>query len=183
MSKYTTLILISVIIVIVFLIGVYFFALPEPSTLPNPNPSITTFEECLIAGNPVMESYPRQCRSGEQVFVEYIGNELEKTDLIQIDTPRPNQKITSPLKISGKATGLWFFEGSFPIKLLDEQGNELVSHYAQAKGEWMTEEFVNFESEIEFKVPESSTGILILEKDNASGIPSGDDEVIVPVKF
>lgn len=33
---------------------------------------ITSFEECVAAGNPVMESYPRQCRAGDTVFVEEI---------------------------------------------------------------------------------------------------------------
>jgi hypothetical protein len=37
---------------------------------------ITSFEECAAAGNPVMESYPRQCRSQDgQLFVEDISNE------------------------------------------------------------------------------------------------------------
>lgn len=35
--------------------------------------SIINFEECVAAGNPVMESYPRQCRSSDgQLFVEEI---------------------------------------------------------------------------------------------------------------
>lgn len=38
----------------------------------NDTSSITTFEECVAAGNPVMESYPRQCRANEQTFVEEI---------------------------------------------------------------------------------------------------------------
>lgn len=33
---------------------------------------ITTFEECAAAGNPVMESYPRQCRAQGQTFVEQV---------------------------------------------------------------------------------------------------------------
>jgi len=34
--------------------------------------NITSFEECVAAGNPVMESYPRQCRANGQLFVEEI---------------------------------------------------------------------------------------------------------------
>lgn len=50
-----------------------------------------------------MESYPRQCRDGEgNLFTENIGNELEKIDLIKINTPRPNQEITSPVLIKGE---------------------------------------------------------------------------------
>jgi hypothetical protein len=36
-----------------------------------PQPIITNFEECAAAGNPVMESYPRQCRAQDgRLFVE-----------------------------------------------------------------------------------------------------------------
>ena len=36
------------------------------------NNEITNFEECVAAGNPVMESYPRQCRANGQTYVETI---------------------------------------------------------------------------------------------------------------
>src|SRR3989344_8659709 len=39
----------------------------------QPQVPITTFEECVAAGYPVMESYPRQCRDGNNTFVENIG--------------------------------------------------------------------------------------------------------------
>lgn len=35
---------------------------------------ITNFEECVAAGNPVMESYPRQCKAGKNSFTEIISN-------------------------------------------------------------------------------------------------------------
>ena len=34
---------------------------------------VTNFEECVAAGNSVMESYPRQCRHGDETFVEAIA--------------------------------------------------------------------------------------------------------------
>ena len=34
---------------------------------------ITNFEECVAAGNPIMESYPRQCKDGDQTFVEEVS--------------------------------------------------------------------------------------------------------------
>lgn len=30
---------------------------------------VNSFEDCVKAGNPVMESYPEQCRSGKQTFI------------------------------------------------------------------------------------------------------------------
>lgn len=39
---------------------------------------ITNFEECVAVGNPVMESYPRQCRHNGQTFVEEISPGLSE---------------------------------------------------------------------------------------------------------
>lgn len=144
---------------------------------------ITNFEECIEAGNPAMESYPRQCRANNETFTEDIGNELEKTDLIRIDSPRPNQVIKSPLTIIGQARGYWFFEADFPVRLLDADNNELARGIATAKASWMTDDFVHFEAELEFNAPSAKKGMLILEKDNPSGLLENDDQLVVPVKF
>ena len=144
---------------------------------------ITSFEECAAAGNPIMESYPRQCRANNKTFAEYIGNELEKTDLIQIENPRPNQLIESPLTITGTARGNWFFEATFPVVLQDANGNVLAQHYATAQGEWMTVDFVPFSIELTFTKPQTKTGLLLLQKDNPSGLPENDDQLEVPVVF
>ncbi|HEY4477122.1 MAG TPA: hypothetical protein VJB56_00670 [Candidatus Paceibacterota bacterium] len=37
--------------------------------------AINNFEDCVKASNPVLESYPRQCRANGQTFVEQIANE------------------------------------------------------------------------------------------------------------
>ncbi len=145
--------------------------------------TVTSFDECVDAGNPVMESYPRQCMADDRTFVENIGNELEKTDLIRIDNPRPNQLIESPLEISGEARGYWFFEADFPVKLFDGNGKEIGLAIAQTFSPWMTEDFVPFEAILEFEVPATNRGELILEKDNPSGLPEHSDQLRVPVKF
>lgn len=43
-----------------------------------PLDDIKNFEECVAAGNPVMESYPRQCRANNQTFVEEIETSIQK---------------------------------------------------------------------------------------------------------
>lgn len=147
-------------------------------------PIVTNFEECVTAGNPVMESYPRQCRADTQTFTENIGNELEKPDLIRINTPRPNQTILSPLSITGEARGSWFFEASFPVVLTDWDGKIIAQGIAQAKSDWMTSEFVPFEATLTFTVDKtaySNKGSLILKKDNPSGLPEHDDALVIPI--
>jgi len=146
--------------------------------------SVNSFEECIKAGNAVLESYPRQCVAEDgKTFTEYIGNELEKLDLIKIESVRPNQVIISPLYVNGFARGFWFFEASFPIKLYDESGNEIALVVAQAKEDWMTENFVPFEAILEFQAPENRKGTLIFEKDNPSGLPENDDKLEMPIIF
>jgi len=145
---------------------------------------INSFDDCAAAGYPVMESYPRQCRiPGGEAFVEDIGNELEKIDVIRVDSPRPNQTISSPLIIQGEARGTWFFEGDFPVYLLDDNGKELKIGIARAKSDSMTESFVRFEAKIEFQQPKTKIGALIFKKDNPSGLIEHDDELRMPIHF
>jgi hypothetical protein len=145
---------------------------------------VNDFNGCVAAGYAVAESYPRQCSTPDgRTFVEDIGNELEKIDLIRISSPRPNDTIQSPIRITGEARGLWFFEASFPAKIYDANGKELGTAIVTATEDWMTEEFVPFEAMMEFKAPTTATGTLVLQKDNPSGLPENDDKLVVPVKF
>ncbi len=114
------------------------------------------------------------------------SDELDKTDLIQLDSPRPNQIITSPLIIKGKARGTWFFEASFPIDLVDWDGRIIAQGIASAKSDWMTEDFVPFEASLDFTIDKdvySYRGALILHRDNPSGLPENDDALEIPIEF
>ncbi|MEK7507361.1 MAG: Gmad2 immunoglobulin-like domain-containing protein [Patescibacteria group bacterium] len=108
-------------------------------------------------------------------------------DLIMVDYPEPDSLVESPLLVLGQARGFWFFEASFPARLLDEDGNEIARGVAQADspagGEWMTEDFVPFQAELKFKTPDTETGTLVLEKDNPSGEAANAAELRIPVEF
>jgi len=180
---------IAVIGIVAILIAVALFTSfnqTNENTVNNINADnlIKNFEECASAGNTVMESYPRQCITADgTLFKEKIGNELDKTDLIIVDNPRPNQIISSPLEITGHARGYWFFEASFPIVLLDSNGNNIATTLATAQDEWMTNKFIDYKAKIEFEKPRTKTGTLILKRDNPSGLPKNDDQLEIPVKF
>jgi hypothetical protein len=115
--------------------------------------------------------------------VQDIGNEAEKQDLIRLTAPRPNQTIESPLTITGEARGNWFFEASFPIKIYDGNGKLLGTTIAQAQADWMTNEFVPFQASLDFSFSSTQKGILVLEKDNPSGLPQNADQLSIPVSF
>jgi hypothetical protein len=104
-------------------------------------------------------------------------------DRIHVTVPLPGVKVASPLMVRGEARGTWYFEASFPVRVRDANGKELVATSAQAKGEWMTTEFVPFEVTLNFAKPTTRTGTLILEKDNPSGLPEHAAQIEIPVAF
>lgn len=173
-----TLAIITVIILFIGLGATWKLTQKEPSFI------VTNFEECVKAGNPILESYPRQCRHGGKKYTENIGNELSKADLIRIDSPRPNQIISSPVIIKGQARGNWFFEASFPVVLTNWDGLIIAQGIATAQSDWMTADFVPFVATLTFTVDKNTynnKGTLILRKDNPSGLPEHDDTLEIPV--
>ncbi|MEI8124032.1 MAG: Gmad2 immunoglobulin-like domain-containing protein [bacterium] len=111
------------------------------------------------------------------------GINATTTDVqIVVSYPEDNQEVLSPIKISGKARGNWFFEGSFPIQLVDANGNILGTSIATSSEDWMTTEFINFNSEMSFEKSTSTRrAVLVLKKDNPSGISDFDQSVFVRV--
>jgi hypothetical protein len=170
-------ILITIIVILIVAFGAYYFFWKEDI----PKPAITSFEECVAAGNPVMESYPRQCRAGDKNFIEEIA--LQYKDIIRIDSPKSGEKIANPVKIEGQARGNWYFEASFPLEIIDEDGTVLAQVPIQAVGEWMTTDYTTFRAEVPFKQPKGNTGKIIFHKDNPSGLPENDDSVTIPIRF
>ncbi len=110
-----------------------------------------------------------------------LKNVQNKNNYIKVYYPQPNQETNSPLVITGEARGFWFFEATFPVKLISEKGDLIIQHYAQAQSDWMTENFVPFEATLNFKISKDQKAFLVLEKDNPSGLPENADEIRIPV--
>lgn len=104
-------------------------------------------------------------------------------DLIRIYRPQYGDVISNPVLVEGEARGYWYFEASFPVKIVDENGKQLGIGIAQAQKEWMTTDFVPFSVNINFDWPATKNGTIILEKDNPSGLPENADERRIPIKF
>ena len=102
---------------------------------------------------------------------------------ILVSLPKRNQKIKSPLKIEGEARGFWFFEAQFSVELYDVNENFLGRAILTAKDDWMTENFVFFEGELEFAQSATSLGTLRFLSDNPSGLPENQKIFEVPIQF
>lgn len=61
MRKKGTIVVVAVVVSSLLLMVVGFFVFFNREQ----KESVANFEECITAGYPVMESYPRQCRDGE----------------------------------------------------------------------------------------------------------------------
>ena len=71
-----------------------------PDSRPAPSaPPVTDFEECVAAGNPVMESFPRQCRHNGQTFTEKINGLVETA--VSVPEPQGNEMDESCTKRNG----------------------------------------------------------------------------------
>ncbi len=123
----------------------------------------------------------------DPVIITHIA---EKADLIRVTLPKPNDRIGSPLTITGEARGTWYFEGSFPVILTNWDGLIIAEGHATAQREWMTEKFVPFVATLSFKKPYQTgdpdfmqRGSLILKKDNPSGLPEHDDALEFPIRY
>jgi hypothetical protein len=96
---------------------------------------------------------------------------------------KSDQKISSPFRFSGKAKGTWFFEGSFPVEIKNNNSETIATGFATSKEDWMTEDFVLFEGEVDFNAVSGENGYIVFKKDNPSGLSQNDDEFYIPIIF
>ncbi len=155
-----------VVVLLAILVGVLAWQhnQPEPLSTSTPVPTATI----TPTATPSVAPTPSEARLG---------------DVIVVTSPQQGDTVTSPLTVKGSARGSYYFEGVFPIKLLDSAGQELARGQAQAQGEWMTNDYVPFTATLTFAKPATATGSLVLEKDNPSGLPANAQILVVPIAF
>ncbi|QYA24074.1 hypothetical protein G3I01_00635 [Gramella sp. MT6] len=112
-----------------------------------------------------------------------LNEKSDISELIQVEKPLPNKDVRSPLKVSGKAKGFWFFEANAPIEILDKDFKKIAESYIKAEGEWMTKDFVNFSGEIEFEGPDDERGYLVFKRANPSGKKENARQYRIPIIF
>lgn len=139
-------------------------------------------------GKSMWVKYDNQSNSFGEVVRDFEGevatNATEKADLIRVHTPEIGGTVSNPIQVAGEARGYWFFEGSFPVIVVDWDGRIIGEGYATAEGDWMTEDFVEFTGTVEFNLPTDvpyKRGSIIFRKDNPSDLPEHDDALEIPV--
>lgn len=103
---------------------------------------------------------------------------------VEVGAPLSGETISSPARISGNVTGGgWFFEASFPVRVVDADGTVLGQGQARALSDWMSTDSVPFAATVPFQKSHSLTGAIVLSKDNPSGDPAQAMSFTVPVLF
>lgn len=113
-----------------------------------------------------------------------IGLNPEPVPEIIVYSPKPGEAVANPIFVSGRtSSGIWFFEGSFPIFVFDGNNKELGRSHVSSRGEWMTENPIEFTGEISYKKPEMGNGFLLFESDDPSGLGKNIKRYKIPIKF
>jgi len=184
-TKTISILIITIVIIGAVMLGVRFLSGPEDTW-------ICQNGEWVKHGNPSSFKPALPCeknkKSGEAINTQEEGNDLGNSsddtaeNNVRVISPISDGTVSSPLEVTGEAKGIWFFEGSFPAKLVDEKGQTIAEAPATALGEWMTTDIVPFRAILEFSAPSGSSGTLILSRDDPSGqlVP---EEVKIPVTF
>jgi hypothetical protein len=166
-------ILVAVISFLILIILASWKAQEEPSI------EVSDFEECARYYM-VAPTHPAKCWTSDGIMhIQYafdderVKIDLDKTDWLVND---------NNLEIEGEIIGGWFFEASFPAELWDQQGRRFAWSIATTQDDWMTMDLVPFK--IMFEIPDNyqiENAILVLIKDNPSGLPEYDDALAWPI--
>ena len=96
-----------------------------------------------------------------------------------VSAPAVNATVRSPLHVSGIAPANWYFENSFPVRLVDARGNTIAEAPATPRVNWMENtEPKAFDATLTFTATGPAT--LILQEDNSGDRPT-PRETRVPV--
>lgn len=181
---------VAIIIIVATAAGVFIWKtgknnLSESKIAP---PSITAPKACTMEAKLCPDGETYVARSGPNCEFAPCPETAGIADKLVVASPLSGAAVSSPVSVSGRAVGGWFFEGSFPISIEDEKGRVLgkgIANFVPSyEGEeWMTENFVNFRAELTFSKPSVSNGYIIFSRDNPSGNPALDETFRLPVKF
>lgn len=158
-----------------------------------------TNNDCAKEGESIGAVYPgvvpKKCCAGLMsvipqgiVGTQGICQKIGIADKLMISSPEPDEKISSPVTVSGKAVGGWFFEASFPVEVYDSNNKLLGSSPVQFvpksdSDTWMTSDFVDFKGEIKFSQPTTESGYILFKKDNPSGNSAMDESFKLRITF
>ncbi|HRX43629.1 MAG TPA: GerMN domain-containing protein [Candidatus Dojkabacteria bacterium] len=116
---------------------------------------------------------------------EKIGGEVlsEKGQKIYLENIKSGDTIDMGSEIKGEVSGNWFFEGSFPVRVLNIQGEVVSTFVATTYDDWMNETTVPFSVIIDFPLEQEGAYVLQFEKSNPSGLDDNSDTAKIAISI
>lgn len=102
---------------------------------------------------------------------------------IIVTSPHSGSIVEPGFTAMGMARGSWYMEAVFPVELVADDGTVIATGSAQAKDDWMTDDFVPFEVTLDWPETAQKQAILVLRNANPSGDPERSMEVQIPVQL
>lgn len=99
----------------------------------------------------------------------------EKGQKLYLSNIKNGDTVKMGYEVKGQAPGNWYFEGTFPVRVLDIQGEVVTSLLAIASNDWMNENSVPFSVIIDFPLEQEGAYVLQFEKSNPSGLDENSD--------
>jgi spore germination protein GerM len=126
-----------------------------------------------------LDGKPVDVFSGEGIVLDEPVTREDYEELlppILVDTPLLGRRVSSPIRVSGTAN---VFEANVTVRVLDENGDELVRRFTTAtcgtgcRG--------RFSIELPYQLPVAQRGTIVLSDDDADGDGRPSFEVRIPV--
>ncbi len=114
---------------------------------------------------------------------EVQGAQLEsnKGDILVLDNIKDGDTVEVTYKIEGSALGSWYYEGVFPVRVLNQQGEAIGTVMATASSDWMTDGMVPFTCVLDVDLEQESIVVIRFDKGNPSGLPDNEDSAKITV--
>lgn len=103
---------------------------------------------------------------------------------VDITNPLPNSEIKSPVVITGRLRGSWFFEATAGVAVLDSNKQVITVNPIMATTDWMTSDWVTFSGTTSYPLAyKGQSGYIQISNDNPSGLPENSKTYLIPVLF
>lgn len=108
---------------------------------------------------------------------EVLDLESEKGTKLTLNGINQGDSVEMGTVLTGSIVGNWYFEAEFPVRVLNSNMEIVDTLVARAQDDWMTDEMVPFELELDFDLTEVSEITLRFEKSNPSDLEENADHI------
>lgn len=119
--------------------------------------------------------------TSENVSTSTAPSDATLPGSVTVSSPAAGATVGQTFSVTGIAPNNWYFEAVLPIQVVDAGGTVIASTPGQAQSDWMVEGPVAFAATITLSSAYSGPANLIIKRDNPSGLPQNDAEIIVPI--